>query len=73
VPSTHILRVFQHLHHFHFHFPLNHYHSSTISNISTATMAFSTKLSAVMLLLITIFSVLSLGAAIPVTTDLVST
>jgi hypothetical protein len=36
-------------------------------------MAISTKLSAVMLLLIAIFSVLNLSAALPVTTDLVST
>jgi hypothetical protein len=36
-------------------------------------MVFSTKCSAVLLLLVTIFSVLSLSAALPATTDLVST
>jgi hypothetical protein len=36
-------------------------------------MAFSTKGTAVLLLLITLLSILSLSAALPVTTDLVST
>lgn len=56
-----------------FHSTHYHYHPSTTFNINTANMAISTKLSAIMLLLVTIFGVLSLGAAIPASTDLVST